>query len=218
MLILWLITLVIGVVFFILWHRGRHKDRPTVDPTPELGRQREALIAQHQSTVESLQSQIADCVPTQEYRQALDQVDALQTQLSESRLALQGRDSAHQQAMLEYKKNLEIEWQRTKRDDRAQSNARSRSALVGKIAENLAPYLPDFSYNPKEARHLGELFDFLIFDGLEDGSIKNVVFLEVKTGNSYQARQLNPREKLLREAIDAGRVKYEVYVPNLKEV
>jgi predicted Holliday junction resolvase-like endonuclease len=123
----------------------------------------------------------------------------------------------HRQEMAEYKHSLEVDWERHKREDRAQSNARSRSAIVAKVAEHLAPALPDFKYNMKDARHVGELYDFMIFDGLEEGYVRDVIFLEVKTGKSYQARQLNPREKLLRDAIENKRVRFEVYIPQLEQ-
>jgi predicted Holliday junction resolvase-like endonuclease len=114
----------------------------------------------------------------------------------------------------EEKHRLELEWAETKRTYAKQSNQRSRTALVAKVAEHMSPYLPGFKYNPKDARHVGEIFDFLIFDGLEAGGPITVVFLEVKSNNR---RVTNPREVRLREAIESGRVKYQVFVPNVTE-
>ncbi len=111
---------------------------------------------------------------------------------------------------------LELDWAEHKRADRKASNARSRSMLVAKIAEHMAPMLKGFPFNPKDVRHVGELFDYLVLDGLEDGEIRQVVFLEIKTRAS--GRVSNPREKMLRDAIDAGHVRYEVYVPKIPKV
>lgn len=108
---------------------------------------------------------------------------------------------------------MELEFSQRKRSDAQATAARSRTALVAKIAEHFAPLLRGFPYNYKDARHVGEIFDFLVFDGLEDGEIKQVVFLEVKTKKSG-ARVTNPREKMLRDAIRAGRISYEVFVPD----
>jgi predicted Holliday junction resolvase-like endonuclease len=121
-----------------------------------------------------------------------------------------------EQELRDEKHRLELEWAEKKRTDRKVSNARSRSALVAKIAEHMAPMLAGFPYNPKDVRHIGELFDFLVLDGLEDGEIRQVVFLEVKTRAS--GRVTNPREVMLRDAIEGGRVIYDVYVPKIPRI
>ena len=84
---------------------------------------------------------------------------------------------------------------------------RSQSVTTGKIVEHLVPYLPNFNFNPKDARFLGSPVDFVVFDGLNDDDedqIRNVVFIEVKTGMSTLTR----RERLVRDAIKAGRVRW----------
>lgn len=118
--------------------------------------------------------------------------------------------------MREYKAKLDLENAEQKRATARDTAARSRVALVAKISEHFAPLLAGFPYNFKDVRHVGELFDFLVFDGLEEGKIRKVVFLEVKTRRSG-GRVSNAREKLLRDAINDGRVAYEVYVPNVEE-
>ena len=81
---------------------------------------------------------------------------------------------------------------------------RSQAVIAGKVHEQLVPYLPGFDFNPKDARFLGSPVDFVVFDGLADGSVARVVFLEVKTG----AATLSPREREVREAILARRVEW----------
>jgi len=61
---------------------------------------------------------------------------------------------------------------------------RSLAVTAGKVHEQLVPYLPEFGFNPKDARFLGSPVDLVIFDGLAAGDVKRVVFLEVKTGGS----------------------------------
>jgi hypothetical protein len=67
---------------------------------------------------------------------------------------------------------------------------RSQAATLGKVYEHLIPYLPDFRWNPKDARFLGTPVDFLIFDGLSEGHVRAVVFVEVKTGTSRRTLAL----------------------------
>ena len=82
--------------------------------------------------------------------------------------------------------------------------ARSDSAMRGRIAENLAPILPDFDFEASDARFLGSPIDFVVFDGLRDDECRRVVFVEVKTGKG----QLSSRERRVRDAIEAGRVEW----------
>lgn len=112
--------------------------------------------------------------------------------------------------------DLELEFSEKKRTEARATAARSRTALVAKISEHIAPLLAGFPYNFKEARWFGEIFDFLVFEGLEEGYIRNVVFVEVKTRRSG-SRVSNPRERMLKDAIEGGRVRYEVFVPDVRD-
>ena len=81
---------------------------------------------------------------------------------------------------------------------------RSQSVTIGKVHEQLIPYLPNFPFNPKDVRFLGSPVDFVVFDGLDRGELTRVVFLEVKTGSST----LSTRERQLRDAIQARQVQW----------
>lgn len=90
---------------------------------------------------------------------------------------------------------------------RQDSLARSRSVVSGKVQEHLAPMFPDFGFNPRDARFLGSPVDFVVFDGLDEGGpVRRVVFVEVKTGKA----SLTPRERVIREAVESGRVGWQV--------
>jgi predicted Holliday junction resolvase-like endonuclease len=82
---------------------------------------------------------------------------------------------------------------------------RSEAVTLGKVYEQLVPYLPDFAFNPKDARFLGTPVDFVVFDGLNEGDVRRVVFVEVKTGNAG----LSTRERRVREAVQARHVEWE---------
>ena len=88
------------------------------------------------------------------------------------------------------------------RQDAAQ---RSQAVTVGKVYEQLIPYLPEFRWNPKDVRFVGAPVDFLVFDGLSEGDMRAVVFVEVKTGSSG----LNARERSVRDAILRRNVEWE---------
>jgi predicted Holliday junction resolvase-like endonuclease len=81
---------------------------------------------------------------------------------------------------------------------------RSEAVTVGKVSEQLLPFFPEFGFNPRDARFLGTPVDLLVFDGLAEGRCARVVFVEVKTRSS----SLSPRERLVRDAIRAGRVEW----------
>ena len=81
---------------------------------------------------------------------------------------------------------------------------RSQAVTVGKVFEQLVPYLPEFPFNPKDVRFLGSPVDFVVFDGLNDGPVRDIVFVEVKTAGS----DLTARERRVRDAVQAGRVRW----------
>jgi predicted Holliday junction resolvase-like endonuclease len=81
---------------------------------------------------------------------------------------------------------------------------RSQAVTTGKVQEQLVPYLPSFPYNPKDVRFLGSPVDLVVFEGLSEGRLQRVLFVEVKTGTSG----LSVRERQIRDAVDAGQVEW----------
>ena len=98
-------------------------------------------------------------------------------------------------------------WEEELPNHRKEAIMQSRSVLGGQFSEQLAPYLPNFEYLPTECRFLGKPIDFIVFKGMDEKKIDEVVFVEVKSGNS----KLNAHEKNLKEAIDKKRVKWVEY-------
>lgn len=136
-----------------------------------------------------------------------------ESELADERRRVTERITELETEHIRRKSALELEFTGRKREEARLTAARSRTALVAKIGEHFAPLLSGFPYNFKDCRHVGELFDFLVFDGLEEGKIKDIVFLEIKTKASG-GRVTNRRERMLRKAIDEGRVRYDVFVPD----
>ena len=83
----------------------------------------------------------------------------------------------------------------------------SRAVLSGQFSEQIAPYLPDFPYKPTEARFIGKPIDFVVFKGMDEKKIEEVVFVEVKSGQS----QLSKVEKTLKSAIENKNISWHEY-------
>jgi len=81
----------------------------------------------------------------------------------------------------------------------------SRAVLGGLVSEQIAPLLPGFPFDVGDCRFIGKPVDFIVFRGMNEQDISEVIFLEVKSGAS---KSLSPQEKRLREAIQAGRVRW----------
>jgi predicted Holliday junction resolvase-like endonuclease len=114
---------------------------------------------------------------------------------------IQGLKEQHQQAL---------------KDARNRSLDGSRAVIKGKIAEQLAPVLPNFKYLPSDARFIGDPIDYVVFNGYTDikdnGGHENnleVVILDVKTGQA----NLSQLQQAIARAISAGRVRFEVVRP-----
>ncbi len=94
------------------------------------------------------------------------------------------------------------------RENRSDAVKRSRAVIGGQMAEQIAPYLPDFPCNAADARFVGKPVDFIAFPGLaQGGKIEEILLIEVKTGLS----KLSAREKEVRDLVEKGKVRYEEY-------
>ncbi len=113
------------------------------------------------------------------------------------------------QAMDLAKREMQVQFEEWKQayESKIRQDAiqKSQSVTMGKITEHFIPYLPEFRYNPKDARFLGSPIDLIVFDGLSDGQLQQIVFLEIKSGQAG----LSTRERLIREAVQNGKVKWE---------
>ena len=99
------------------------------------------------------------------------------------------------------------EWEAALPMHRKDAIMKSRAVIGGQFSEQIAPFLPNFRYLPTECKFIGKPIDFLVFKGMDEKKIEEVIFVEVKSGNA----KLSAQEKNLREAIDKKRVKWEEY-------
>jgi predicted Holliday junction resolvase-like endonuclease len=104
------------------------------------------------------------------------------------------------------RKQEAAEWESYKIEEIVKNRLkRSRAVLGGLVSEQLAPLLPGFPFDPGDCRFVGKPVDFIVFKGMNEKAISEVVFLEVKSGSS---RTLSDQEKRLREVIRSGRVSW----------
>ena len=105
------------------------------------------------------------------------------------------------------RRTMELDFRDREPEIREDSVRRSRATLSGQFLEKLAPHLPDFPYDPTDVRFLGTPVDYVVFDGLAQGEVDEIVFLEVKSGRST----LSSSQRRVRDAVEAGAVRWDVY-------
>jgi predicted Holliday junction resolvase-like endonuclease len=100
-----------------------------------------------------------------------------------------------------------LRWEAEIEQARKSAITQSRSVLGGKFTEQMAPYLPEFKYDPTEARFIGSPIDLIVFPGLAKGDPEEIVIMEIKTGKTVQ---LTPQERKIRQLIEDGMVRWEL--------
>jgi len=101
--------------------------------------------------------------------------------------------------------SLEESYKQIIKGNRQDAISRSRSTIMGKLWEQVAPYLPGFKYHPSDMRFIGSPIDYIVFKGMNKKDINEVIFLEIKSGQS----KLNAQEEKLKRVIDSGKIKWE---------
>ncbi len=91
--------------------------------------------------------------------------------------------------------------------ERKDAIKRSGAVILGAVYEKVLPFLPDFPYAPKDMVFIGKGFDYLVLDGLSEGTLRKIVFLEVKSGGS----RLNANEKMISAVVQDGPIEWEEY-------
>jgi predicted Holliday junction resolvase-like endonuclease len=96
-----------------------------------------------------------------------------------------------------------------KEEERIREDAIKRSArtLSGKALEKLVPFLEKFPYDAHDIRWLGDPIDLVVFDGLAKENPNQIVFCEVKSGES----ELTKTQKKIKELVEKKRVKWEEF-------
>ena len=95
---------------------------------------------------------------------------------------------------------VQLRWQRKNAIER------SKHVVMWQVNEKIAPILPGFPYNYKDLVFIWKGIDYVVFDWLSTWYLKQVVFLEIKSGNSL----LNKNEIMIKDCLDRKKVYYEV--------
>ena len=85
-----------------------------------------------------------------------------------------------------------------------------RSAAAGgkgKIVEGLIPVMKGFGYEMEDCRFLANPIDYIIFEGMSQGSVDHITFMDIKAGKSAD---LDTHQRKIRDAIKNNDVKFEV--------
>lgn len=90
---------------------------------------------------------------------------------------------------------------------RKHSVKQARSIILGDVNEKVAPALPGFPYDCKDLVFIGKGIDYLVFDGLAKGELKQIILLEIKSWSST----LNRNEKMIKDAVAGGYISYEIF-------
>ena len=103
------------------------------------------------------------------------------------------------------------EW-KSREESRIRQDAirRSREVIHGKVTEHLIPFFPSFPWNPSDARFLGSPIDFVIFDGLSEGMVQEIILVEVKSGIT---RTLTARERSVQQCVKKGAISFRIIHP-----
>lgn len=101
----------------------------------------------------------------------------------------------------------DLYWKEQIEEIRKDAVKRSRAVLGGQFSEQLAPYFPDFPFSPTECRFIGKPVDFIVFKGMDEKKIEEVVFVEVKSGKA----SLSSPERVLKDVIQEKKVSWVDY-------
>lgn len=89
----------------------------------------------------------------------------------------------------------------------------SRNAITGEIYEKILPALPNFPFLPKDMVFVGKWVDYIIFDGLSEWDLREIIFMELK---SWKAR-LNQNEKMIKKILENKKVRFsEIRIWNVE--
>ncbi|MGE3268282.1 MAG: Holliday junction resolvase-like protein, partial [Chloroflexota bacterium] len=199
--VLLLFIAIIAIVVLVLIYRQLHAQYRHLQSQHLQGQsQYEQLKSQHdgmQSQYVRVQTRLNDLAREQFAEWRNKELTAVRQQLEQA---------AHEHAMAAAER-----WfaENTKRI-RDEAIRQSTSVVTGKVTEHLTPYIGHFPYNPKDVRFLGSPIDLVVFNGMSEGNVQEIVFLEIKTGSG----SLNTPQRRIRDAIQSKRVTWkEFHVP-----
>ena len=119
-----------------------------------------------------------------------------QKSIKAKELELKTKEAQHLKSIATVEKTLEEETESRKK---TLSQKKSSEVRLGHIAEKLAPFLEDFTFNPEDATFLGKPIDYIVFED------EIITFVEIKSGKS----QLNSKQRHIRDLIKNKQVAWK---------
>ena len=114
-----------------------------------------------------------------------------------------------EQKKQEMESELQENWDGLEKE-RERIGISERSAAAGgkgKIVEGLIPVMKGFGYEMEDCRFLANPIDYIIFEGVTQGSINHITFMDIKAGKSAG---LDTHQRKICDAIKNNDVKFEV--------
>lgn len=186
----------LGSIFlsaFVLWQylRGQKQKEAIAESSQKLTdliREKDFLRQNLESQKKNLENWVS------EYAKLKKDSDSLRESVADLRSQIAAKDKEHLAA---------IPKQRQDAVDKA------RSVLKGKITEEITPLLPDFPYAFGDCRFSGSPLDFVVYKGMSDGNVTEIIFLDVKTGEA----KLNQVQRQIRKCVLDKQVKFVTFTP-----
>jgi len=176
----YLVGVIIGVLFLVL----RLKDLKTNADSLK----KETALLKNQLNEEKA---LFDVRESNLYRTIVGLQDALseeQQVIKTKEIELKKQEARLLEGLAEVEKNLQEETENRKK---ILSQKKSSEVRLGNIAEKLAPFLDDFTFDPEYATFLGKPIDYIVFED------EVITFVEIKIGKS----QLSTKQRHIRDLI-----------------
>lgn len=90
-----------------------------------------------------------------------------------------------------------------------QARTHQRTIGVGSVIEKIAPIIPNYPLNPKDARYIGGIapVDIMSLNGYSEDELESITFLEIKTGKRATLARM---ERNFRDVVKSGSVSYDI--------
>jgi len=136
-----------------------------------------------------------------------DEFNLSKSLLFDGRKEFPSKAEAKRQEMLDELKERTADFLEREKRATTKSEKTAIAVGIGTIIEKILPAHKNFALTPADCRFLAEPIDMIVFDGVSKNKIKNITFLDVKTGNA----SLNTHQKQIRDAIFDHDVKWRSY-------
>ena len=114
-----------------------------------------------------------------------------------------------EQKKQEMEESLQTDWEKLDKDKKRIKISKTSATAggKGKITEVLIPVMKGFGYKMEDCRFLANPIDYIVFEGVSQGNVDHITFMDVKTGKTGD---LDKHQKKIRDTINDNNVKFKV--------